>query len=134
MPLGLFLALASPTTVPAILLQWLSVLKGGESNLRGVIKKLITHQVQEASGFSPYHGKASPDAIRRFELLRTPMCACPVLGGHGGGLYAWLMSRYNISRIYAVVEQLSSHGLVTLNGQSIQRLIPMVRQLFLGNF
>ncbi|KAL5108734.1 hypothetical protein TcWFU_003447 [Taenia crassiceps] len=127
MPLGLFLALAAPITAPRLLLQWLSVLKGGESNLRAVIKKLISWQVEQAEGFSPYRGKASvtADALRRFELLRTPMKVCPVPGGYGGGLYAWLMSRYNVTRIYAVVEQLSGHGLVTLNGQSTQGHLPM---------
>ncbi|EUB61130.1 General transcription factor 3C polypeptide [Echinococcus granulosus] len=127
MPLGLFLALAAPITAPRLLLQWLSVLKDGESNLRAVIKRLISRQVEQAEGFSPYRGKASvtPDALRRFELLRTPMRTCPVPGGYSGGLYTWLMSRYNVTRIYAVVEQLSGHGLVTLNGQSTQGHLPM---------
>ncbi|VDM33531.1 unnamed protein product [Hydatigera taeniaeformis] len=127
MPLGLFLALAAPITAPRLLLQWLSVLKGGESSLRAAIKRLLSRQVEQAEGFSPYRGKASvaADALRRFELLRTPMKACPVPGGYTGGLYTWLMSRYNVTRIYAVVEQLSGHGLVTLNGQSIQGHLPM---------
>lgn len=133
MPLGLFLALAAPVTAPRLLLQWLSVLKGGESNMRAVIKRLISQQVEQAEGFSPYRDRASvaADALRRFELLRTPMRACPVPGGYNGGLYTWLMSRYNVTRIYAVVEQLSGHGLVTLNGQSTQGHLPMVNLLHL---
>ncbi|VDK32664.1 unnamed protein product [Taenia asiatica] len=127
MPLGLFLALAAPITAPRLLLQWLTVLKGGESNMRAVIKGLISRQVEQAEEFSPYRGKSAvtADALRRFELLRTPMRVCPVPGGHSGGLYTWLMSRCNVTRIYAVVEQLSGHGLVTLNGQSTQGHLPM---------
>lgn len=131
MPLGLFLYLSSPNSAPRLLLQWLSVLKGGEASLRPVIRKYITQQVEEANAFSPYRDSATlaPDALRRFELLRTPISTVPVPGGHSGGLYAWLMSRYNVNRVYKLIRELSSHGLVTLNGLSTQGQLPMVRAM-----
>ncbi|VDO06968.1 unnamed protein product [Rodentolepis nana] len=127
MPMGLFLYLSSPNNAPRILLQWLSVLKGGEASLRPVIKKIISSQVEEANAFSPYRDRASlaPDALRRFELLRTPIAYVPVPGGHSGGLYAWIMSRHNMNRVYKLIRELSSHGLVTLNGQTTQGHLPM---------
>ncbi len=127
MPLGLFLAVSAPGTAPRLLLQWLSVLTGGEASLRSIFKDMIAEQSERAAAFSPYRETgASPDALRRFELIRTPMVSLPCPGGHAGSLYAWLMSRYNVNRIYGVVEQLSGHGLLTLNGQSIQGHQPMV--------
>lgn len=137
MPLGLFLYLSAPNSAPRLLLQWLAILKGGETSLRPVIKSIISRQIDEANHFSPYRDRATlaPDALRRFELLRTPMASCPFPGGHAGGLYAWLMSRYNVNRIYKLIRELSGHGLVTLYGQTTQGHLPMVRVLhFLVSF
>ncbi|VUZ53634.1 unnamed protein product, partial [Hymenolepis diminuta] len=35
------------------------------------------------------------------------------------------MSRHNVNRVYKLVRELSSHGLVTLNGQTTQGHLPM---------
>ncbi|KAM7535413.1 hypothetical protein Aperf_G00000092131 [Anoplocephala perfoliata] len=127
LPMGLFLYLSAPNSAPRLLLQWLAILKGGETSLRPVIRSIISCQIDEANSFSPYRERATlaPDALRRFELLRTPIINCPIPGGHAGGLYAWLMSRYNVNRIYKLIRELSGHGLVTLCGQTSQRHLPM---------
>nr|VZH97029.1 unnamed protein product [Spirometra erinaceieuropaei] len=131
MPLGLYLAIANPASAPRLLLEWLNVLPG--DNMRAAWRTLINEQAQAANLHSEFAGtKAEEDAdydgtevLRKLELLRCPISKVPILGGPRGGLNSWLLSRYNVCRLYSVVEQLSGHGLLTLHGQSAQGALPM---------
>lgn len=132
MPLGLFLAIAAPASAPRLFLQWLNVMSA--DSLRQVLRQQINEQRQQAVAFSPLTpttattcGDSIGDAIRRLEILRTPLSSVPYPGGSGGPIYAWVISRYNVSRITTVIEQLSGQGLLTLIAQSPPINIPLVR-------
>uniref|UniRef100_A0A183TJZ2 Protein kinase domain-containing protein n=1 Tax=Schistocephalus solidus TaxID=70667 RepID=A0A183TJZ2_SCHSO len=132
MPLGLYLAIANPASAPRLLLEWLSILPG--DNMRMAWRTIISEQAKEANLHSEFAGTTAEvdadydgaEVIRKLELLRCPLSKVPILGGPRGGLNSWLLSRYNVNRLYSVVEQLSGHGLLTLHGQSLQGALPMV--------